>query len=70
MSKAYATAMVAEITASRLMWAVAAAMLLLHLLTATNYGYFRDELYFLACSRHLAAGLRWVHDCHWMAGCA
>ena len=56
MSKAYATAWSREITASRVMWAVAAAMLLLHLLSATNYGYFRDELYFLACSRHLAAG--------------
>ena len=38
------------------MWAIAVATLLLHLFTATNYGYFRDELYFLACSRHLAAG--------------
>src|SRR5437667_3811054 len=46
----------ASVTSSRIMWAVAAATLLLHLLTATNYGYFRDELYFLACSRHLAAG--------------
>src|SRR5438094_7549636 len=45
-----------KITASRVMWAAAAVVLLLHLLTATNYGYFRDELYFLACSRHLAAG--------------
>lgn len=30
--------------------------LLLHLLTNNRYGYFRDELYFIACSHHLAAG--------------
>ncbi len=35
---------------------VAAAKLLLHLLTATRYGIFRDELYYLACSQHLALG--------------
>ena len=28
----------------------------LHLLTATRYGYFRDALYYLACSEHLAFG--------------
>ena len=28
----------------------------LHLLTATRYGYFRDALYYLACSQHLAFG--------------
>ncbi len=27
-----------------------------HLLTATRYGIFRDELYYLACARHLAWG--------------
>ncbi|MEP6956830.1 MAG: glycosyltransferase family 39 protein [Chthoniobacterales bacterium] len=32
------------------------AALLVHLLTNQRYGYFRDELYFLACSRHLATG--------------
>jgi len=35
---------------------VAAATLLLHLATAGRYGIFRDELYYLACSEHLAAG--------------
>jgi hypothetical protein len=28
----------------------------LHLATAWRYGYFRDELYFIACGRHLAFG--------------
>ncbi|HTV74513.1 MAG TPA: glycosyltransferase family 39 protein [Candidatus Acidoferrales bacterium] len=36
--------------------AFAAATLGLHLATAGHYGYQRDELYFLACARHLAWG--------------
>lgn len=35
---------------------LAALKLLLHLLTATRYGIFRDELYYAACSEHLAWG--------------
>jgi len=35
---------------------IAAASFLAHMLTATRYGYFRDELYYLACARHLAWG--------------
>ena len=35
---------------------IAAAKVLLHLLTVTRYGIFRDEMYYLACSRHLAWG--------------
>ena len=35
---------------------IAAAALVIHLLTANGYGYFRDELYYIACSRHLAFG--------------
>jgi hypothetical protein len=35
---------------------VAAIYLLLHVLTATRYGYFRDALYFLACADHLDWG--------------
>lgn len=35
---------------------VAAVYFLLHLLTATRYGYFRDALYYLACSEHLDWG--------------
>ena len=34
----------------------AALKLLLHALAVTNYGYFRDELYYIACSKHLAWG--------------
>jgi hypothetical protein len=35
---------------------VAAIYFLLHLATATRYGYFRDALYYLACSEHLDWG--------------
>lgn len=35
---------------------IALAKLVLHLLTASRYGYFRDELYFLACGEHLDFG--------------
>jgi hypothetical protein len=35
---------------------VAAGYFLLHMLTATRYGYFRDALYYLACSEHLDWG--------------
>src|SRR5690349_54281 len=35
---------------------LAAGKLLLHLLTASRYGLFRDEYYYVACSEHLAWG--------------
>jgi hypothetical protein len=35
---------------------LSAAKLLIHLLLANRYGYFRDELYFLDCGRHLDWG--------------
>jgi hypothetical protein len=35
---------------------IIALRLLLHLLTANRYGIFRDELYYYACSQHLAWG--------------
>ena len=35
---------------------IAGLRLLLHLLTANRYGYFRDEMYYLDCGRHLAWG--------------
>ena len=36
--------------------ALTGAKLLVHLLLANRYGYFRDELYFLDCGRHLDWG--------------
>jgi hypothetical protein len=44
------------LTATVVVWSLAAAKLLLHLLTATRYGVFRDEMYYAACSEHLAWG--------------
>src|SRR5215472_5602477 len=35
---------------------IAVAKLLFHLLTATRYGIFRDEMYYYACSEHMAWG--------------
>ena len=35
---------------------LALATLLIHFLTNRGYGYFRDELYYIACSKHLAWG--------------
>jgi hypothetical protein len=39
-----------------IVFAIAAANLLFHLLIANRYGIFRDELYYLACAEHLDAG--------------
>jgi len=43
-------------TAGAVVLILAGIKLLLHLLTAGNYGLFVDELYFLACGQHLAWG--------------
>jgi hypothetical protein len=40
----------------RLLGLLAGLKLLLHILTSHAYGYFRDELYFLDCARHLGWG--------------
>ena len=45
--------------AGAIVLAIAAAKFLIHLLAGRHYGYFVDELYYLACSRHLAWGL-WI----------
>src|ERR1044072_1770880 len=37
-------------------YVIALGYFTLHLLTSTRYGYFRDGLYYLACSEHLAFG--------------
>lgn len=41
---------------TRLALALAGTKLLLHLLLSGRYGYFRDELYYLDCGRHLSWG--------------
>jgi hypothetical protein len=46
----------ARLSVWRLVGPVAAAKLVLQLLWSDGYGYFRDELYYLACARHLAWG--------------
>ncbi|MFZ0962599.1 MAG: glycosyltransferase family 39 protein [Terriglobia bacterium] len=44
------------ITATALVLCITAAKFLVHLYAGRHYGYFVDELYYLACSRHLAWG--------------
>jgi 4-amino-4-deoxy-L-arabinose transferase-like glycosyltransferase len=41
---------------SSLVLSIACFVVLAHLLTATRYGIFRDELYYIACARHLGFG--------------
>ncbi|HEY2392651.1 MAG TPA: glycosyltransferase family 39 protein [Candidatus Angelobacter sp.] len=61
-SRAVATCSFAERPANRFtagpafVLYIVAAKLLLHLLTVNRYGIFRDEMYYLACSRHMAWG--------------
>jgi len=43
-------------TESVLIAVLSVAALLVHLLTDGRYGYFRDELYYIACARHLDFG--------------
>jgi hypothetical protein len=38
------------------LWLLVAGAAVLHVSTAWRYGYFRDELYFIACAKHLAWG--------------
>jgi hypothetical protein len=44
------------LTAGGLVLCISAAKLLIHLYASHHYGYFVDELYYLACSRHLDWG--------------
>jgi hypothetical protein len=39
-----------------MVWFLGGLAVLIQAALATRYGYFRDELYFIACSDHLAAG--------------
>src|ERR1017187_6152389 len=43
-------------TATAIIFCLAACKLLVHLYSGRHYGYFVDELYCLACSRHLDWG--------------
>ncbi len=43
-------------TDHRTLISLALATLLIHFLSNRGYGYFRDELYYIACSKHLAWG--------------
>jgi Dolichyl-phosphate-mannose-protein mannosyltransferase len=47
---------VAATSAAALVASIAAVKLLIHLYAGRHYGYFVDELYYLACSRHLGWG--------------
>jgi hypothetical protein len=44
------------LTATALVFCISACKLLVHLYAGRHYGYFVDELYYLACSRHLDWG--------------
>jgi hypothetical protein len=44
------------LTEAGLPWLFAVGVLVLHFATSGNYGIFRDELYFIACGKHLAWG--------------
>jgi hypothetical protein len=47
---------VSPLTVGPWVYAIAFVYFALHLATSTRYGYFRDALYYLACSEHLAFG--------------
>ncbi len=42
--------------AAQVRWLLTGATFVFYLLTLRGYGYFRDELYYLACGRHLGLG--------------
>src|SRR5512136_1774181 len=44
------------LSATAILIYLALVKLLLHFLAASQYGYFRDELYYIAASRHLDLG--------------
>src|SRR5258706_1260614 len=44
------------LTATAIILSLSASKLLVHLYAGRHYGYFVDELYYLACSRHLDWG--------------
>ena len=44
------------LTSGAIIFAIVACKFLIHLYASRHYGYFVDELYYLACSRHLDWG--------------
>lgn len=56
MSPPRATSPVAPDKSRIILWSCVALALLIHLLTDRRYGFFRDELYYIACARHLGWG--------------
>jgi hypothetical protein len=46
---------------TRIAAGLAVVALIVHLLTNHRYGYFRDELYYIACARHLDLGYSISH---------
>jgi hypothetical protein len=40
-----------------IVWVLSAAVIILHVAFARQYGYFRDELYYIVCSEHLDWGM-------------
>src|SRR6201982_4097742 len=56
MSVAIPVARRTHFSESALIASFSALALLVHLLTNGRYGYFRDELYYIACARHLDFG--------------
>ena len=56
MSRAFPGAKRKDPSESAIIVFFSALALLVHLLTNGRYGYFRDELYYIACARHLDFG--------------
>ena len=56
MNSPFTTESSPEPRTSRWIYVIAASAFLLQFITAARYGYFRDELYYIDCARHLSWG--------------